>query len=42
MSSIDRVVSPQAFRVSTAVIVVVASWFALTFAITVGRLLAGA
>jgi hypothetical protein len=42
MSTLDRVVSPQAFRVSTAVTVVIAGWFALTFAITVGGLLAGA
>ena len=42
MSTLDRVVSPQAFRVSTVVTVVIAGWFALTFAITVGGLLAGA
>ena len=42
MSSIDQVVSPQAFRVSTAVTVVIASWFALTLAFTVGGLVAGA
>ena len=42
MSTLDRVVSPQAFRVSTAVTTVIAGWFALTFALTVAALLAGA
>ena len=42
MSTLDRVVSPQAFRVSTAVTLAIAGWFALTFAITVGALLVGA
>lgn len=42
MATLDRVISPLSFRVSTAVTVVVAGWFALTFAITVGALLTGA
>jgi hypothetical protein len=42
MSTLDRVISPLAFRVSTAVTAVIAGWFALTFAFTVAGLLAGA
>jgi hypothetical protein len=42
MSTIDRIVSPRAFRVSTAVMAIVAGWFALTFALAVGTLLVGA
>ncbi len=42
MSTLDRVVSPQAFRVSTAITGVIAGWFALTFAVTVAGVLVGA
>ncbi len=42
MSSIDRVIPPQAFRVSTAITGVIAGWFALTFFFTVGGVLFGA
>ena len=42
MSSIDQVIPPHAFRVSTAVTAVIASWFALTFVISVVGLLLGA
>jgi hypothetical protein len=42
MATLDRVISPQSFRVSTAVTVVVAGWFAFTFAVTVGALITGA
>lgn len=42
MSSIDRVIPPRVFRVSTAVTVVTAGWFALTFALTVGGVILGA
>lgn len=42
MSTLDQVIPPKAFRVSTAVTVLIAGWFALTFAVTVGGLLAGA
>lgn len=38
MSSLDEVIAPHAFRVSTALTAVIASWFALTFAISVGGL----
>jgi hypothetical protein len=42
VSSIDRVIPPRVFRVSTAVTVVIAGWFALTFALTVGGVILGA
>ncbi len=42
MSALDRVVSPKVFRLSTAITGVVAGWFALTFAVTVGGVLLGA
>lgn len=42
MSSLDRVVPPQVFRLSTAITGVIAGWFALTFAVTVGGVLIGA
>lgn len=42
MATLDRVVSPSAFRVSTAVMAVVGGWFAFTFAISVVGLLTGA
>ena len=42
MESIDRVIPPHVFGVSTAVTAIVAGWFALTFAITLGGLALGA
>lgn len=42
MTSIDQVATPHALTVSTLVTVIVAGWFALTFAFTVGGLLVGA
>jgi hypothetical protein len=42
MSTLDRVIPPRVFRVSTAITVVVAGWFALTFALTVGGVILGA
>lgn len=42
MATIDRVLSPNACRLSTAVTVVVAGWFAITFAVTVAGVLFGA
>ena len=42
MVTLDRVLPPSAFRVSTAVMAVVGGWFTFTFAVTVVGLLAGA
>lgn len=42
MSSLDRVIPPRVFRLSTAITGVIAGWFALTFAVTVGGVLLGA
>jgi len=41
MATLDRVVPPRALRVSTAVTVITAGWFALTFAVTVGAMVVG-
>ena len=42
MSSIDQVIPPRVFRISSAITGVVAGWFALTFFVTVGGVLLGA
>jgi len=42
MATLDRVVPPGAFRISTAITAVIAGWFALTFAVTVGAMVVGA
>jgi hypothetical protein len=42
MATLDRVVPPRAFRVSTMITAVIAGWFALTFAVTVGAMVVGA
>lgn len=42
MSTIDRVIPPYAFGVSSAITAIIAGWFALTFAVTVGGVIAGA
>lgn len=42
MDLLDRVVPPRAFRMSTAITVIVSGWLALTFLFTVGSALAGA
>ncbi len=41
MASVDTVIPPRAFRVATAVTLVIAGWFALTFAASVGSLFLG-
>lgn len=42
MNVIDWIFSPHAFGVSSAITAIVAGWFALTFAITLGELVVGA
>ncbi|HEX4944802.1 MAG TPA: hypothetical protein VFV55_10640 [Usitatibacteraceae bacterium] len=42
MKLIERIISSHALGVSTAITAIVAGWFALTFAITVGGLVVGA
>jgi len=42
MSSIDQVVPPRVFRISSAITGVIAGWFALTFFVTVGGVILGA
>jgi hypothetical protein len=42
MANIDRVIPPYVFGVSTVVTAIIAGWFALTFAFTVGGLALGA
>ena len=39
MSTLDRVASPHTYTVSNLITVIVAGWFALTFAVTLGWLL---
>lgn len=41
MSTIDRVIPPYAFGVSSVITAIIAGWFALTFAVTVGGVIAG-
>ena len=42
MNVIDRILSSRVPGVSTAVTTLIAGWFALTFALTVGGLIVGA
>lgn len=42
MNAIGRILSSRVVNVSTAVTTIIAGWFALSFAVTVGGLLVGA